>query len=180
MSTGHRQHGSGLDPEELRRIVEERKRDPRVIFRLRIQDTAVNYVYDIPYIAGYSEDARTIYIDREFPRDSRLLIAGRLVSVILFILLHEKFEKGMIDFFGEGYDMAHALAETLEDEAVTLAGIKPRLYERAFVPYAKADAKEQIRLSPPDLDLTPYRDSGDWDLVAHLEATRDRPHVAYR
>jgi len=159
--------------------------DPRVIHRLKINALCINRNYDLPYVAGSSTNRRTVYIDRHFPRDGKLKIAGRAVDVTPFILCHEMFETAMFDFYGEKYLQspagpgAHNLASVYEDDEVAAAGIKPRLYERAFKPYIKSDAKEQLEITPPDLDLQPYRDSGDKVLADHVLMRAERTHPAF-
>src|SRR3977135_1065509 len=61
-------------------------------FRRRVR---VNRSYDIPYIAGYSVDGKTIFIDRHLPRTFRwLLKTGRVEH---FLLTHEIVEKALLD-----------------------------------------------------------------------------------
>jgi hypothetical protein len=42
-----------------------------VVKVLRKRVRKVDHSYDIPCIAGYSKDARTVYIDRHLPRSFR-------------------------------------------------------------------------------------------------------------
>ena len=55
----------------------------------------VNRQYDIPYIAGYSLDGHTVFIDRHLPRTFRFLM--KTVRVEPFILTHEIVEKALLD-----------------------------------------------------------------------------------
>ena len=49
-----------------------------VVKALRRRVRSVNRDYDVPYIAGYSVDGKTIFIDRHLPRTFRwLLTTGR-------------------------------------------------------------------------------------------------------
>ena len=54
--------------------------------------------YDIPYLAGYSRDARTIYIDRHLPKFFNT--RGRRVGIDRFLILHEAVEKSLFDEIG--------------------------------------------------------------------------------
>jgi hypothetical protein len=38
------------------------------VVKALLRRTKVNHEYDIPYIAGYSVDARPVFIDRHLPR----------------------------------------------------------------------------------------------------------------
>ena len=45
-----------------------------VVSAIRRRVRIVNRNYDIPYIAGYSQDGRTVFIDRHLPRTFRWLM----------------------------------------------------------------------------------------------------------
>jgi hypothetical protein len=47
--------------------------------------------HDIPYLAGYSRDGKTIYIDRPMPPSFRY--RGRDIDTDRFLILHEEVEK---------------------------------------------------------------------------------------
>src|ERR1700756_1256682 len=47
--------------------------------------------HDIPYLAGYSRDGKTIYIDRHMPRSFKF--GGRVIETDRFLVLHEEVEK---------------------------------------------------------------------------------------
>ncbi len=47
--------------------------------------------HDIPYLAGYSRDGKTIYIDRHMPPSLRY--RGRDIDTDRFLILHEEVEK---------------------------------------------------------------------------------------
>jgi hypothetical protein len=61
--------------------------------------------HDIPYLAGYSLDGNTIYIDRHMPQSFKF--RGRVVETDRFLLLHEEVEKMLIDRLGLHYLHAH-------------------------------------------------------------------------
>ena len=51
--------------------------------------------HDIPYLAGYSKDGKTIYIDRHMPSSFRY--DGRDINTDRYLILHEEVEKTLID-----------------------------------------------------------------------------------
>src|ERR1700686_2577006 len=61
--------------------------------------------HDIPYLAGYSEDGKTIYIDRHMPK--MMKFRGREVDTDRFLILHEEVEKTLIDQLDLHYLHAH-------------------------------------------------------------------------
>ena len=57
--------------------------------------------HDIPYLAGYSRNGKTIYIDRHMPK--WFTFRGRRINTDRFLILHEAVEKALIDHLGLGY-----------------------------------------------------------------------------
>ena len=80
----------------------------------------INRNYDVPYIAGYSVDGHTVFIDRNLPRTFRWLM--RKVRVEPFLLTHEIVEKALLDELRLHYLHAHQLAVRAERDAVQAAG----------------------------------------------------------
>src|SRR6266545_1427831 len=64
--------------------------------------------HDIPYVAGYSKDGKTIYIDRHMPPSFRY--KGREIDSDRFLILHEEVEKTLIDQLNLHYLHAHQIA----------------------------------------------------------------------
>jgi hypothetical protein len=126
----------------------------------------VNRDYDIPYIAGYSEDGDTVYIDRHLPRTLRLWT--RTVRIEPFILTHEIVEKALLDELRLHYLHAHQLALRAERDAVKAAGVSWWAYQGFIKKHEKAIEEEKIQNVPGDLDLTPYRDEKDFALLQRL------------
>ena len=116
--------------------------------------------HDIPYLAGYSEDGKTIYIDRHMPKSFKF--RGRMIETDRFLVLHEEVEKTLIDQLGLHYLHAHQIATRAEQAAVRAAGIAWRSYDRFMQKYVKRDASERLTKVPADLDTKPYRDEHDW------------------
>ena len=124
--------------------------------------------HDIPYLAGYSRDGQTIYIDRHMPASFRY--AGREVNTDRYLILHEEVEKTLIDQLGLHYLHAHQIATRAEQAAVRAAGIRWRDYDRFMQKFVKRIGDERLTKVPADLDLKPYRDEHDDDLVKRMLA----------
>ena len=129
----------------------------------------VDRAHDIPYLAGYSQDGKTIYIDRHMPTSFEL--AGRTVETDRFLILHEEVEKTLIDRLGLHYLHAHQIALRAEEAAVRAAGIPWRDYDRFMQKYVKEFGDERLTKVPGNLDTKPYRDEHDLDLLQRMEAS---------
>lgn len=136
-----------------------------VVRRLKKLDRA----HDVPYLAGYSLDGKTIYIDRHMPRAFRL--RGRTIETDRFLILHEEVEKTLIDQLGLHYLHAHQIATRAEQAAVRATGITWRDYDRFMQKYVKKIGDERLTKVPKDLDLKPYRDEHDDDLLRRMLAS---------
>ena len=122
--------------------------------------------HDIPYLAGYSEDGKTIYIDRHMPRSFKY--RGRTIDTDRFLILHEEVEKTLIDQLGLHYLHAHQIATRAEQAAVRAAGVNWRDYDRFMQKYVKRIGDERLTKVPDDLDTKPYRDEHDDDLMQRM------------
>jgi len=125
--------------------------------------------HDVPYLAGYSLDGKTIYIDRHMPRAFKF--RGRTVETDRFLILHEEVEKTLIDQLGLHYLHAHQIATRAEEAAVRAAGIEWRAYDRFMQKHVKTIGDERLTRVPKDLDLKPYRDEHDDDLLQRMLAS---------
>jgi hypothetical protein len=125
--------------------------------------------HDIPYLAGYSNDGETIYIDRHMPKSFRF--RGRVVDTDRFLILHEEVEKTLIDQLDLHYLHAHQIATRAEEAAVRAAGIEWRAYDRFMQKYVKRIGDEGLQKVPADLDLKPYRDEHDADLLQRMDGS---------
>jgi len=136
-----------------------------VVRRVKKLDRA----HDVPYLAGYSLNGKTIYIDRHMPRAFRF--GGRSIKTDRFLILHEEVEKTLIDQLGLHYLHAHQIATRAEQAAVRAAGITWRDYDRFMQKYVKTIGDERLTKVPKDLDLKPYRDEHDDDLLRRMLAS---------
>ena len=131
--------------------------------------------HDIPYLAGYSNDGKTIYIDRHMPKVWKY--RGREVNTDRYLILHEEVEKTLIDQLGLHYLHAHQIATRAEQAAVRAAGISWRDYDRFMQKYVKEIGDEGLTKVPADLDLKPYRDEHDDELLKRMAAAVERGFV---
>jgi hypothetical protein len=128
----------------------------------------VDRSYDVPYLAGYSIDGKTVFIDRHLPKSFRHW--GRRVYVDPFMVTHEIVEKALIDQLRLHYLHAHQIAVRTEQAAVESAGVSWRAYQRFMKTYEKPIELERLERVPRSLDLTPYRDEKDFKLLKRLVA----------
>lgn len=128
--------------------------------------------HDVPYLAGYSKDGQTIYIDRHLP--TSFTFRGRTIEVDRFLILHEEVEKTLIDQLDLHYLHAHQIATRAEEAAVNAARVTWKAYDRFMQKYVKAIGDERLQKVPADLDLKPYRDYHDYDLLRRMEQHCER------
>lgn len=124
--------------------------------------------YDIPYLAGYSLDGHTIFIDRHMPKS--FTWRRRKVLTDRFLIVHEAVEKSLIQLLGMHYLHAHQIALHAEQAAVRAEGIKWEAYDDFMQEYIKVIGDEQLTKVPDNLDLTPYRDFHDTEELKKMRA----------
>jgi hypothetical protein len=134
----------------------------------------IDRTHDIPYLAGYSLDGKRIYIDRHLPPIFRY--RGRDIAVDRYLLLHEEVEKTLIDQLDLHYQHAHQIATRAEEAAVRADGVSWRAYDRFMQKYVKRMGDERLTKLPRDLDLKPYRDEHDYDLMRRMAAAAADPN----
>jgi hypothetical protein len=137
--------------------------DPK--FRARyakIKTTPVINTYDIPYLCGYSANASRVYFDRhlETKMDGHDLTP--------FLKIHELVEKALLDLYGMDYQQAHHIATHMERMAVEKAGIKWSRYDEFLRPMIKYVSREHLSRVPRDLDVEPYKDEHERNLLRSL------------
>lgn len=172
MSSGHKVAGhGGLGEADLDKVL----RDPKIQKALG-QRLKFDFSWDIPYLAGYSKDGKTIFIDRHLPKI--LKIGKKHLWVVPPLARHEHLEKTLEDLYGYEYPAAHQLATLYEERLVKnmLGTIKG--YESALKPYIKADEVEKLIRAPKNLDLKPYRYQPDEALNRRIKYAMDNPAPA--
>jgi hypothetical protein len=133
-----------------------------------LKNTILDRNWDIPYLAGYSRDGKTIYIDRHLPK--YFGSGDKKHSVDPFLILHESVEKSLIDELGLVYQHAHQIALRAEEAAVNAHGISWKEYDNFMQDYIKSAGHEQLVRIPPDLDIKPYHDEHDTRLLLEMQA----------
>jgi hypothetical protein len=128
--------------------------------------------HDIPYLAGYSRNGKTIYIDRHMPK--RFTFRGRRIDTDRFLILHEAVEKALIDQLGLRYLHAHQIATRAEQAAVRASGITWEAYDRFMQKFVKRIGDETLTRVPRDLDLKPYDDEHDNALLHRMAASLEQ------
>jgi hypothetical protein len=120
----------------------------------------INRRWDVPYLAGASQDGKTVYIDRRVPRklavkrkDGRGYIS---ISPDQFLATHETVEHRLMVYSQMSYPKAHALATKAEKAAVEAAGINWDYYEKKIDGYLAHIEHEKPRQAPPNLYTKPY------------------------
>jgi hypothetical protein len=133
---------------------------------LRKRVSHLDRSYDIPYIAGYSRDGQTVFIDRHMPRS--FLDQGRRIATDRFLITHEIVEKALLDQLRLHYLHAHQIALRAEEAAVRAAGASWHDYNAFTKGYEKTIGHERLRRVPRQLDLTPYEDEEDFALLKRM------------
>ena len=128
--------------------------------------------HDIPYLAGYSKNGKTIYIDRDMPKT--FSFKRRRINTDRFLILHEAVEKTLMDHLGLRYLHAHQIATRAEQAAVRAAGISWDAYDRFMRAYVKSIGDKRLGKVPRDLDLKPYRDERDNELLRRIAKAFDK------
>lgn len=171
MSAGHRHADGDIDVRGLSTVTINRLiQNAEVRLRLYAPHT-LNQECDLPYLAGYSEDGKTIYIDRHLPDTLTCEIDGHkhVFDPRPHLVDHEKFEKSVMDGLGWHYKHAHEAANGYERRGVLKAGLFWGPYNKVYTPYIKADEHEKLKKLPKDLDMRPYTQPPvDKKLVARM------------
>jgi hypothetical protein len=128
--------------------------------------------HDIPYLAGYSKNGKTIYIDRNMPKLFRF--RGRQVKIDRFLILHEAVEKTLMDHLGLRYLHAHQIATRAEQAAVRASGVSWQAYDRFMRSHVKRIGDQRVSKVPRDLDLKPYQDERDDKLLRRMAAATEK------
>lgn len=123
-----------------------------------VKARTINATHEIPYVAGYSVDGKTIYIDRELPRKD-----GD-IEIFPTLILHEEVEKSLMQELKLHYLHAHQIAEDAEENAVRLIygphGLQRYLdFYKVWIP--KIGNRKTYTRIPRDLDLAPYEQEDD-------------------
>lgn len=122
--------------------------------------------YDVPYLGGSSRRG-TVYIDRKLPKSFRS--NGRRLAPDPFIVIHEAVERVVGDGLRLSYQHAHQIALRVEEAAVRAAGVSWKDYND-FTREHQETARASFSRLPPDLDLKPYQDENDTQLLHRIRS----------
>jgi hypothetical protein len=128
----------------------------------------INRKFDVPDLAGYSENGKDFFIDRGCPEffDCN----GKIISVDGYLILHEEIEIALIKLTHLSYQDTHQCACLGEKEAVeTVEGMG------CWEPYS-AFMRAQINRAwnvknpkvPPNLYKKPYVDEGEFKKIKEM------------
>lgn len=119
--------------------------------------------YHIPYVAGYSKDGKTLYIDKRMPDGYEAesgKLKGQWVPTDRFLMLHEAVEKILLDRL-KVYQLCHQIALRVEEAVVKADGVDWDEYNDFMAHWIEVIEDEGYTDLPPDLDETPYLDEDD-------------------
>lgn len=125
--------------------------------------------YDVPDLAGYSEDGSEFYIDKDCPET--FLYNGKQIEVECYLVVHEAVELGLIKLFPkQSYQDCHQIACCAEKEAVEMAegmGAWEPYSQFMRVQINKAWNKKNPK-SPPKLYKKPYVDEREYGKLKQM------------
>jgi hypothetical protein len=160
------------------------------IFKTFFGQKTINTNYEVSYLAGYSNDGKTIYIDKRLPRYMTLK-DGRKYDVFPPLITHESWERALergdaglppehkrafqkwLDARhlkkanGYCYPFAHELATGKEREIVEGDGVDWDEYQDYMLDEVKK--LKDFSEAPPDLDTKPEEDTHDYYRLHKLE-----------
>ncbi|GAC1626592.1 MAG: hypothetical protein NVS9B10_14680 [Nevskia sp.] len=164
----HAKHGAGTKSKLHRHVAKwliSQEMTDHALRALRAR-SKLNRDYDVPYLAGYSVDGSTIFIDRHMPKS--FVYKTRRVLTDRFLIMHEGVEKSLIQLYGMHYLHAHQIALHAEQAAVRAEGITWKAYDDFMQTHIKTIEDERVTQVPATLDLTPYIDFHDSVLVRQM------------
>ena len=144
----------------VKRMINDRRFQRRLA---EIKTIRVNRRFDIPYVAGYSETGNTIFIDRHLST----LMEKRDIQYLL--VTHEVTEKALLDIFHLDYQQAHHIATNIEHEIALKSGVNWERYLKFLDPQMKTIGSDKVKVVPKDLDIEPYQDEKDFDLLKRMK-----------
>lgn len=116
----------------------------------RTQPLKVDRTHTDPYLAGISDDHRTLYIDKRVPKT--LTVKGKTFDPAKYLGVHEEAERKLMDN-GMKYEPAHRLALKSERKAVVADGIDWNGYQEVMHRLAAITQREKPAQSNPPRDL---------------------------
>lgn len=115
---------------------------------------AVDNSHDIPYLAGSSNDGKTVYIDRRVP--ATMTVGDKTFDPRKYLMVHELRENHEMTINGQPYETAHRAALNVEKAAVEGDGINWNGYQEQMQKMAAQTQRESPTNPPSDLYTKPY------------------------
>lgn len=134
------------------------------------RDVSISTDYDIKYTGGYSLDGKTIYLDEHFPRT--MSIEGKDVNSSISIGLHHELPEKWLSDEGFEYPYAHEIATGIEKEYVESLGITWKGYCDEVDRNLRKVYRNQLKKSPPSLDLSPYLYCRDREALKEIRESK--------
>ena len=115
----------------------------------------INREFDVPYLAGSSNDGRTVYIDKRVPHE--LVVKGKSFDPAPALAAHELAEHSAM-MKGKSYVAAHREdGLPAERKVVEASGVDWLAYQEQMHKLAEnVTEPEKAKNPPPDLYLKPY------------------------
>jgi hypothetical protein len=114
----------------------------------------VDRSHDVPYLAGSSNDNRTVYIDRRVPKTIK--VGDKTIDPTKYLSVHEETEHALMHGRAMPYEIAHHHATQAEKAAVEADGVNWKEYERVLDGYIDETEHEKPKNPPKDLYVKPY------------------------
>ncbi|MGH7744018.1 MAG: hypothetical protein ACREQ5_04260 [Candidatus Dormibacteria bacterium] len=131
-------------------------RAEREIYKIK----KVSRQYEVPFVAGYSRDRKTIYIDSKMPTGFKCK-NGEFYETDKYLCIHE-FVEDSCENNGASYLLAHSLATLAEERAVEDDGVDLEEYNDFMAKEVdKIGSRKHYTNLPPDLDTQPYYQDGE-------------------
>lgn len=110
--------------------------------------------YDVPYLAGASDNGQSVYIDRRVPQ--RIKLGKAYIDPSVPLRIHEMTEWALMTKHKLSYEAAHKRATAAERHWVESHGHSWALYEETMDGFLSHIEHEHPKKPPPDLYLKPY------------------------
>jgi len=110
--------------------------------------------YDVPYLAGASDNGQTVYLDRRVP--PRIKLGKAFIDPAVPLRIHEMTEWALMTKHKLSYEEAHKRATAAERNWVESHGHSWALYEETMDGLLSHIEHEHPKKPPPDLYLKPY------------------------
>jgi hypothetical protein len=145
------------------------------------REVTIDSSHDVPYTAGYSQDGKTVYIDKEVPktiecRSNKSRLDKVTVNLYKSFAFHETVEKSLEDEpYFLPYLLAHQIALREERMYVQSVGADWNDYnDQTMRIVTDIGNRAAYPNCPNDLDIQPYIDEDDDDTLAKMKSSNGR------